>query len=86
MNKKSHNKFYVFFYSYIFERKHLKLAFLVCIYVCVCVCVCVCMYVDIYVDINFMAPFYGCGSTASRLQSHYVEIFTTNFREIPATH
>ena len=36
--------------------------------------------------INFMAPFYGWGSTASRLQSHYEEIFTTKFWEIPATH
>ena len=24
---------------------------------------------------QFMAPFYGCGSTLSRLQNHYVEIF-----------
>ena len=50
MNKKSHNKFYVFFYSYILERTHLKLPFLVCIYICVCVCVCVyvCRYICRY--------------------------------------
>ena len=36
-----------------------------------------------------MAPFYGWGSTASSLQSHYEEavyFFTTNFAEIPGTH
>ena len=33
-----------------------------------------------------MAPFYAKGSTASRLQSHYEEIFTTKLREIPGTH
>ena len=36
---------------------------------------------------NIMAPFYGWGSTASRLQSHYEEssLFTTKFPEIPGT-
>ena len=33
-----------------------------------------------------MALFYAWGSTASRLQSHYEEIFTTKLREIPGTH
>ena len=41
-------------------------------------------YVHIYIYI--MAPFYGWGSTASRLESHYKDIFTTKFREIPGTH
>ena len=37
---------------------------------------------------NFMAPFYGWGSTASRLQSHFEEavyFFTTKLPEIPGT-
>ena len=33
-----------------------------------------------------MAPFYGWGSTALRLQFHYEEIFTTKFREVSGTH
>ena len=35
-----------------------------------------------------MAPFYGLGSTASRLRNHYEEavyFFTTKFAEIPGT-
>ena len=35
-----------------------------------------------------MAPFYGLGSTASRLRNHYEEavyFFTTKFVEIPGT-
>ena len=31
---------------------------------------------------NFMAPYYGWGSTASRL----VTLFTTKFPDIPGTH
>ena len=40
----------------------------------------------IYIYINFMPLFYAWGSTTSRLQSHYEEIFTTKLREIPGTH
>ena len=37
---------------------------------------------------NFMAPFYGWGSTASRLQPLWGGslLFTTKFPEIPGTH
>ena len=37
---------------------------------------------------NFMAPFYGWGSTASRLQPLQGSslLFTTQFPEIPGTH
>ena len=37
---------------------------------------------------NFMAPFYGWGSTASRLQPPRGGslLFTTKFPEIPSTH
>ena len=36
---------------------------------------------------NFMARFYGWGSTSSRLQNHYNSLlFTTKFPEIPGTH
>ena len=39
-------------------------------------------YIYIYICVwNFMAPFYGWGSTASRLHSHYKEIFTTSFQK-----
>ena len=34
-----------------------------------------------------MVPFYGWGSFASRVQSHYKEaVYTTKFPEIPGTH
>ena len=39
--------------------------------------------------LNFMAPFYGWGSTASRLMSHYEEVIHVLphiFPEIPGTH
>ena len=39
--------------------------------------------------VNFMAPFYGWGSTASRLRSHYEEVIHVLphfFPEIPGTH
>ena len=38
---------------------------------------------------NFMAPFYGWGSTTSRVQSHYEEVvyfLPLKFAEIPGTH
>ena len=37
---------------------------------------------------NFMAPFYGCGSTTSRLEPLRGGslLFTTKFPEIPGTH
>ena len=37
---------------------------------------------------NFMAPFYGWGSTASRLEPlrEGLLLFTTQFQEIPGTH
>ena len=37
---------------------------------------------------TFMAPFYGCGSTVSRLESlrRGSLLFTTKFPEIPVTH
>ena len=34
---------------------------------------------------NFMAPFYGWGSTASRLRGGSL-LFTTKFPEVPGTH
>ena len=38
--------------------------------------------------LNFMAPFYGWGLTASRIESLRGGslLFTTNFPEIPGTH
>ena len=43
---------------------------------------------DLILNFNFMAPFYGWGSTASRLQPLRGGslIFTTKFPEIPGTH
>ena len=43
---------------------------------------------DLTLNFNFMAPFYGWGSTASRLQPLRGGslIFTTKFPEIPGTH
>ena len=37
---------------------------------------------------NFMAPFYGWGSTASRLEPRYVKelLFISKFPDIPGTH
>ena len=41
------------------------------------------------IEKNFVVPFYGWGSTVSRLQSHSVGdslIFTTRFQVLPGTH
>ena len=42
----------------------------------------------IYIKKNFMAPFYGWGSTASRLEPLRGGslLFTTKFPEVPGTH
>ena len=43
--------------------------------------------IDLIAKKNFIVPFYGWVSTASRLQSNYEDaIFTTKFPEIPGTH
>ena len=42
----------------------------------------------VFLKKNFMAPFYGWGSTISRLQSYYEVslLFTTQSRGVPGTH
>ena len=46
------------------------------------------IYIYIYIYKNFMASFYGTGSTASRLEPLRGDslLFTTKFPEIPGTH
>ena len=50
--------YYIYIYIYV-------LYIYIYIYICI---------IYIYIYINFMAPFYGLGSTPSRLQSHHEEI------------
>ena len=46
------------------------------------------LYIGLWFMYNFMTPFYGWGSTASRLDSLRGGslLFTTKFPEIPGTH
>ena len=49
---------------------------------------CKALFIDKKKKKNFMAPFYGWGSTASRLEPLRGGslLFTTKFREVPGTH
>ena len=45
-----------------------------------------CILLNLKKTLNFMAPFYGWGLTASRLESWGSLLFTTKFPEITGTH